>query len=56
MNNYAASFLGVLGCQMADISGEVREVSFFFQLMQRFNTVLLDDSFVDKEAGTGIPA
>jgi len=28
-NNSAASFLGVLGHQIADISGEVREVVFF---------------------------
>jgi len=60
INDSAVSFLGVLGRLIVDISGEVREVSFLFQwlsvLIQRFNAILLHDSFIDEEAGTGIPA
>jgi len=35
INNSSASFLGVLGCRIADISGEVREVSFFIPAVVR---------------------
>jgi len=45
---------------IAEQSGEIREGNFLFQqltmLIQRFNAVLLHDSFVDEEAETGIPA
>ena len=60
INDSAVSFLGVLGRLIVDISGEVREVSFLFQwlsvLIQRFNAILLHDSFIDEEAETGILA
>ena len=54
INDSAVSFLGVLGRRIADISGEVREVSFLLKrlsvLIQRFNASLLHDSFIDEEA------
>jgi len=47
--------LGVLGRRTAEISGGCRKGSFLFQqlsvLIQRYNNV----SFIDEEAGTGIP-
>jgi len=49
-----------LGRLIAEQSGEIREGNFLLQrlsvLIQRFNAVLLHDSFVDEEAETGIPA
>jgi len=60
INSSASTFLSFLGRRVADISGEVREGSFLFQrlsvLIQRYNAVLLHDSFIDEEAATGIPA
>ena len=45
---------------IAEISGDCREDIFLFQqlsvLIHRYNAVLLRDSFIDEEAGTGIPA
>jgi len=60
INDSATTFLGDLGRRIAEQSGEIREGNFLFQwlsvLIQRFNAVLLHDSFVDEEAETGIPA
>ena len=60
INNSAKKFLGVLFQQISDISVDSRQVSILFQqlsvLIQRSNAVLLHDSFVDEEAGTGSPA
>jgi len=51
INNSERTFLGFLGGQIADILGETLEGSFCFQpllvLIQRFNDVMLHDSFVN---------
>lgn len=52
-NNSATTFFGVLGRRIPEISGDSHESSF---LLHWFNAVLLHDSFVDEEAGVGIPA
>ena len=60
IDNSATTLLDVLGRRIAEISGETQEDSFLLKrlsmLIQWFNTVLLHDSFVNEEAGTGIPA
>jgi len=60
ISDSATTFLGDLGRRIAEQSGEIREGNFLLQwlsvLIQRFNAVLLHDSFVDEEAQTGIPA
>ena len=60
INNLAKTFLVVLGRRNGEISGDCRDGSFLLQglsvLIQNYNAVLLHDSFVDEEAGTGIPA
>jgi len=49
-------FLGVLGRRTAEISGDCRECSFSFQWLSVLLRRLLHNSFVEEEAGTGIPA
>ena len=60
INNSEKTILGILGGWIAEIFGDCREGIFLFQqlsvLIQRYNAVLLHDSFVDAEASTGIPA
>jgi len=60
MNNSAKTPFLVLGRKIADIFDYSCEGIFLLQrlsvLIQRYNAVLLHDSFVDEEAGTGIPA
>jgi hypothetical protein len=50
LNESAYHFLSVLGLRIAEKSGDDRESSFLFQrisvLVQRFNSILLHDSFV----------
>jgi len=60
INDSATTFLGDLGRRIAEQSEEIREGNFLFQwlsvLIQRFNAVLLHNSFVIEEAETGILA
>ena len=50
INSSAVSFLSGLGRLIAEVSGEIREGSFLFQLLsvliKHFNAVLLHDCFV----------
>jgi len=53
MNASGRVFLSKLGRKLADKSGDEREISFLFQrlsvLIQRYNAILLHDSFVKEE-------
>jgi len=53
MNASGRVFLSKLGRKLADQSGDDREISFLFQrlsvLIQRYNAILLHDSFVKEE-------
>jgi len=55
LNGSTVSFLSGLGQRITEVSGENTEGSFLFQrlsmLIQRFNTVLLQDCFDDEVAG-----
>jgi len=52
-NESAVDFLTTLGNKIAQQTGDERETAFLFQrlsvLVQRFNCVLLHDSFVDDD-------
>jgi len=53
INRDALQFLSELGRRLAETTGDVRASSFLFQrisvVVQRFNSVLLHDSFVDDD-------
>ena len=53
INRDALQFLGELGRRLAETTGDVRASSFLFQrisvAVQRFNSVLLHDGFIDDD-------
>jgi len=53
INTSDSNFLSKLGRKLCTQSGDDRETSFLFQrlsvLIQRFNVILLHDSFVNEE-------
>ena len=53
INESASLFLAVLGKKISQVSGDERESTFLFQrisvLMQRYNSILLHDSFVRED-------
>ena len=53
INRDALQFLSALGRRLAETNGDVRASSFLFQrisvVVQRFNSVLLHDGFVDDD-------
>jgi len=53
INESASLFLAVLGKKISQVSGDERETTFLFQrisvLMQRYNSILLHDSFVRED-------
>ena len=52
-NASALSFLATLGERLTGTSGDLREMSYLFQrlsvIIQRFNSVLIHDSFVSAD-------
>jgi len=53
INDSAVDFLSELGSRISTASGEIRERQFLFQRLsvtiQRFNAILLHNSFVDRD-------
>ena len=53
INDSAVDFLSELGGRIGTASGEIRERQFLFQRLsvtiQRFNAILLHNSFVDRD-------
>jgi len=53
INRDALQFLSKLGRRLVEMTGDVRASSFLFQrisvVMQRFNSVLLHDGFIDDD-------